>query len=363
MKMTLKKTLGLVLALVMLLVPMTAAADEEVNYAVGDALTVGTADYAMDAAYPYTVLTFDPTEDGVYTITSDSPMGIVSYITLWVTTAPSTETVNVNTIEWECTEVGQGIMVAVEAQGETATITVTREERVVKPETPWTYYENVVTPEAFTFVGDAAALEYVDTYDDVVDQAILGEDGYYHLNGEDGPILYVDLDDDLMPIPSVIENGQMTEVLADENGDIVVKVNYNDAATEYMVHADAKTMLYPLTIDLITMYEHIGNAKMWYGESGFVGGDLADAWMFACYYIPADEIPDTTTTTTTGGDDTTVTTTTTVADDTAVTTTTTAPVTSPATGDTTNTLVFVAVALLAAGVVTASVLSKKVTAR
>lgn len=357
---TLKKVLGVVLALAMLLVPMTTLAED--NYGYGDALAVGTATYALDTAYPYTVLTFDPTEEGIYTLTAaDGVMGIASYNGMWVTVELSAETVNETTIEWECTSVGQSLWIAVAGEGDSVSIELTRRDRNTAPELPWTVYENLVAPTPFTFDGEEDNMMYVDTLDDVEDDGFLGEDGYYHYGSEDGPVLYVKLTDELMNIADMIGYGQMRAAFTDENGDIVSKTDYNEAAAEYVACADPRTGFYPLTDDLIEMYVIVGLAQYWYGEDGFVGGELADAWMFACYY---DETALDNGTTTPGGDedddDNTVTTTTTTepADD--VTTTTTVPVKSPATGDSTNTFVFVTVALLAAGVMMTAVVTKKV---
>ena len=36
------------------------------------------------------------------------------------------------------------------------------------------------------------------------------------------------------------------------------------------------------------IYQGVGNSNAWYGSSGWVGGDLDDAWMFACYYLEGE---------------------------------------------------------------------------
>ena len=149
---------------------------------------------------------------------------------------------------------------------------------------PWIVYENKVTPEAFVLESDFDEMMYVDTFDDVADQAVLGEDGFYHLNDKYGPILYVCLSDPLLSLSDAQKYGQLKEVFVDENGVVTERTDFYAAFEEYFACADPDTGVYPLTEDLIAMFQRIGAYRGWYGENGFIGGDLEDAWMFACYY-------------------------------------------------------------------------------
>lgn len=270
--------------------PVEPPVDPEVNYEISEIpLVVGTNDYTVSNMYTYTVYIFTPDAEGKYTFSSENSMlGIVSYQDMWVQFEPNAEIVNANSFEWECTGVGQAIMVAVLADTNVGTITIEHEE-VIKEEIEWTIYENVVTPEDFTFEGDADALLYVDTFDEIVDTAVLGEDGFYHLNSVDGPILYANLNDTLMSLVSAYGYGQLKDIIYDEEGNVIAKVDYNTAFEAYMNCADADTYLYPLTVDLVEMFTKVGEEQGWYGEEGWVGGDLEDAWMFACYYSDAPE--------------------------------------------------------------------------
>ncbi len=322
----------------------------EENYAMGESLVLGDNTYALVPGYEYTVLPFCPTEDGVYTFTAaDGVMGIASTNGMWVTTEPSAETVADATFEWECTGVGQEIWVAVTGDTNSVAIEVTRRDRETGEETPWTIYENTTAPTPFTYDGDFEAMDYVDTFDETVDEAVLGEDGYYHLNDANGPVLYVKIDDQLMPLADIIAYGQMRVDFFEEDG-THVKVDYNDAAQAYVDAMDETSGLYPLTADLMEMYQVVGAAKFWYGENGFVGGDLADAWMFACYYdadaatVVPDEDDDTQTSTPDKEDD----------------AQTPAPEKSPQTGDASHAVMFFVVAVLAMAVVLVTVKAKKV---
>ncbi len=250
-------------------------------------LEEGTLDYVVNPAFTYTLYGFEPSKEGNYTITADSALiGIVSNNGMWVTIEPSAETVTESTIEWECTGVGQTIWVAVLAEGETVSITVEYSEPVVVV-IPEIDYENVVTPEEFVYDGDTANFDYVETFDDIVDNAVLGEDGYYHLNSADGPVLFACLNDEIMSLVGANSYGQLKYVEYDEEGNAISKVNYAAAFEAYIACAytdDAGYAYYPLTVDLMVMFQNVGANNGWYGENGFVGGDVEDAWMFACYY-------------------------------------------------------------------------------
>ena len=313
--------------------------DDDVNYALSDAvLEIGTKDYAVDTTYPYTVYVFAPTEKGKYTIsTDDGVIGIVSYIDMWVQNVPTADNVNATEIVWECNSVGQSIMVAINSAVDTAAITVTREELVEKETVPWIRYENKVKPEAFVLESDFDEMMYVDTFDSVNDKAVLGEDGFYHLNDKYGPILYVCLSDSLMNLSDAWGYGQLKEVIVDENGEIVERTDFYYAFEEYFNCADPDTGVYPLTVDLIEMFRRIGAYHGWYGEKGYIGGDLEDAWMFACYYNEGETF-------TPGAN-------------------TTNKNNSPGTADVSDALNVALLAILAAGAVVMTATSKKVTTR
>ncbi|MBQ3528138.1 MAG: hypothetical protein IJA52_06260 [Clostridia bacterium] len=255
-------------------------------------LVLGTNDYPVDPFYPYTLYTFEPENTGKYTFTcANGLIGLVSTNGMWVNVGESGDyisegVVTENSFEWLCTGVGQSIWVAVLTLDGTANVTVDYEEVVIK-EIPREYHENAKKPEAFDFTGNADDLLYVDTFDAAVDTAVLGEDGYYHLNSADGPILYADLNDTLMSLEAANSYGQLKELIYE--GDEVVKVyDFTIAMIEYLECMDEETGLYPLTDDLIAVFKKAGTSLGWYGDSVWVGGDLEDCWMFACYYLEGE---------------------------------------------------------------------------
>lgn len=254
----------------------------------GEALHLGTDTYATSNMYPYTLFDFIPENTGKYTFTSDNALlALVSSNGMWVTVGDSTEyisdgVVTGNSFEWTCTGVGQSIWVAVCPDANAADITVEYEDVEIK-EIPREYYENTTAPEAFVFGGDAGSLNYVDTFDGVEDTAVLGADGFYHLNAADGPILFANLNDTLMSLATANSYGQLKQLIYE--GDEVVKIiDYTVAMIDYLACMDENTGLYPLTADLVEVFNKAGTSLGWYGAEGWIGGEEADCWMFACYY-------------------------------------------------------------------------------
>ncbi len=281
-----KKVFAILVALALLTMPCVVLAEDEevINYINSDVLlSDGTCDYTLSAEYEYTIFALEPEAVGTYYIAcEDALIEIVSYNGMWVTVEPSDETVTKNVVSWDCTSVGQSIWIAVKSEKSSVSITVSNEELVIVV-IPNEEYVNKATVSSFTYEGDADALVYVDTEDEIVESAVLGEDGFYHLNKANGPILYVDLNDPLMDLSAAMSYGQLKNVIY-ENDKAVKIVDYNLAFDQYQKSADPESMLYPLTEDLIEIYKKVGEYQGWYGEDGWVGGTEEDAWMFACYY-------------------------------------------------------------------------------
>ncbi len=237
------------------------------------------------AGYDYTIYQFVPEEEGKYTFTtSDGVIGILPG-SVYFFIAPSEDYVNSTSAVFECNGVGQSAIIAIKADS-TVNVTVTKEDLTVEV-IEWVVYENQAELSKFTFDSDAADLVYVDFEDDVINTAVLGEDGYYHLDSANGPILYVNLSDEMLPLAEIPGNDKLASVVYDENGNIVEMIDYTAALMEYLSYGASANggLYYPLTIDLIKMLQDGGESQGWYGEYGWLGAS-EDAWMFACYYFP-----------------------------------------------------------------------------
>lgn len=291
-----KIAISVIICISILIVPMTVMAEEGIDYNINyeTNLTVGTKDYPIDSTVPYTVFILYPTEVGDYTVTSNAKIGIVSYLDMWVQFEPTDEIVNLNEIKWTCTDVNQAIMIGVKSDLAEVGITVTWSDPVVI-EIPWTVYENKKAPEKFempSFVDVNAFDEsYVDVTDSVIDNAVLGDDGYYHLNEKDGPVLFANLNDSIMSLYTMVGYGKIAAIYYDDvTGDVIKKVDYTNSFNEYLsaLPTDANGVItsyyYPLTADLIEMFKEVGTTHGWYsGDEAWVYAS-EDAWLYACYY-------------------------------------------------------------------------------
>lgn len=294
MKKIFKITISLILALAIIVIPMTVMA--ATNYETSKTkLTEGTNAYTLSTKYDYTVYILNPSAAGDFTITTnDGVIGIVSYLDMWVQYDPTEEIVNLNTIEWTCTDKNQSIMIAVKSDKAEVSITVTRKDLDTSNEVEWTIYENQKAPEKFVmpdFV-DISAFDdgYVDFEDSVIDNAVLGDDGYYHLNKKDGPVLFANLDDSIMSLYAMSGYGKIAAIYYDDAGEVTKKVDYTDAFNQYIAALPANdsgivtSYYYPLNADLIEMFKEIGDTHGWYsGDEAWVYAS-EDAWLYACYF-------------------------------------------------------------------------------
>lgn len=175
-------------------------------------------------------------------------------------------------------------------------------------QTPEVAYEDgkpvAITENIFKLKTDGKTLTYVDMLND---KPVKGKDGYYHLNSEDGPILYVNLGADAPYISMGTMVGAIGQfgtsfrkIFFNEDGTPQInpdgtyhKEDYTGAMVAYALHADPTTGTYPLTDDLIYMIQHGGEFKGWYTpgsgtylfEEKDIQVDPALIWMFAVCYL------------------------------------------------------------------------------
>lgn len=131
------------------------------------------------------------------------------------------------------------------------------------------------------------------------------KDGYYHLNTEDGPIIYIRISSAVVEsttseetiykyLPSFLvmcETGRLGKVFYNEDGVIVLKESYNEMLKQYGALCGSEGM-YPLNKQLADAVKNIGEHNGWYNlDSEFhIFRDNAvnvveeNAWLFACAY-------------------------------------------------------------------------------
>lgn len=179
---------------------------------------------------------------------------------------------------------------------------------------PWDYYQTTATLTKYTLPSDAAIREFDLTKSASEYTLVLGEDGYYHLNAADGPLVLarIGMDAELnyaTPLASILSNGNVAKYFFDENGDFVKKELYNNCLMDYLGeydfvkekyvggYIDEASGTYPLTRDLMYIIQQYGDYVGWWDtnspryifvdQSGLpIPGINPDtAWLFMCCYL------------------------------------------------------------------------------
>jgi len=249
-------------------------------------------------------LLVDGPDEGIYVITIKDTAGNVidtALVANWGNIGypqDLTGESKTNTLEWSCTSAGATLLIGVSGvEAEEFVINVTlkqaleEEEEVVIPN-----YVNKHQPSAgfFPQVPSTDKLTYVDITKP--HSAVLGADGYYHLNGANGPILYIDLVYDGVNMvnayyptegqAAIHLRGQYTA----ENGEKFT-IDFYTSLQSYVDAANSDG-LYPLTEDLVEFLTVYGGSQGWFktGYSPFstinAGGfHEGTAWMAnVCYF-------------------------------------------------------------------------------
>lgn len=258
----------------------------------GEFTEAGTYDVTVSAdVAEVTLYTFAPAATGTYEIELLSGNAELS---LW-STASYTKIADAENgaVSLTASAVGQSWFVALDGELGAAQIKITKSgEAPVGPSYESVMYENKQTP--ILFDDSLYALDdFVDYTDSVIDTAVLGADGYYHLNSADGPLLYADFFGVEPSLGTAWSFGSVSYVTY-EGGEIDSVIDYQDALGAYLMASNTdgfftyKNSYHPLTADLIEMIKNIGINNGWYGEEGLVG-NTEDAWMFACVTMVSED--------------------------------------------------------------------------
>ncbi len=166
---------------------------------------------------------------------------------------------------------------------------------------PWTIYKTTVELNAYSLPEGATLGEFdltasTDTYNFVFNE----EDGFYHLNSANGPLVLVRLAEDCEYIAcfqTILDRSGVSKYFYDENGEFVKRENYSECLLEYIECVDENEGVYPLTEDLKYIIQQRGDyAGWWDSESATYlfkdmdGNNLTDinneiAWLLMCCYI------------------------------------------------------------------------------
>ena len=166
----------------------------------------------------------------------------------------------------------------------------------------WTIYEKTVELSKYTMPAGKKLVDF-DIFSTTDYKLVLNkEDGFYHLNNENGPLVVVYLAEDptepyLPCFATILERSGISKYEFDEDGNFVEKVSYSECLLEYIEYVDDNTGVYPLTEDLKTIIQERGEYVGWWDSSnpGFIFKDTAgnpipglnveNAWLFMCAYV------------------------------------------------------------------------------
>ncbi len=301
--------------------------DDFMNLVVGEKtykayhLTVGNTSITLDAS-GRSYYIFTPSEAGLYEFTlfgSNAPIGY--YGSIHFVQAQSVAKVENNkfTVSVSKGNLGSSYVIGVDAGEGKATLGIARIGDPIwsAEDEPWTDYVLKHKPVAYTLPAGTTLKNFdltatTDTYTLVLNE----EDGFYHLNSANGPLVYVrvaktpeeaesmdkhtemnvDSNNYLPSFGAMLETSAIRRYFYDDQGKFLKKEDYSENLQTYIACADKTTGLYPLTDDLIYIIQNQGIQAGWWDpdSQGYIFNDSNGnrlpginhdiAWLFMCKY-------------------------------------------------------------------------------
>jgi len=169
-------------------------------------------------------------------------------------------------------------------------------------EEEWTIYKKTVELSKFTLPAGKSLVDFDVTSAAKYNVVLNKNDGFYHLNNENGPLVVVYLAEDptvpyLPCFKNILDRSGVSKYVFDADGNFVEKVSYSECLLEYIEFADDATGVYPLTEDLKTIIQERGEYVGWWDSTSpsFIFKDTAgmpipglnvdNAWLFMCAYV------------------------------------------------------------------------------
>ena len=163
---------------------------------------------------------------------------------------------------------------------------------------PWFIYETTAALSLYTLPQGAelGQFDLTKSYTIVYNE----NDGFYHLDTADGPLVLVHLVEDseyLSSYNAILEKTGVVKYFFDEDGTFVKKESYSECLMEYIQNSDEERGLYPLTEDLKYIIQQSGDHTGWFARESSLylfkdadGNPRTDinpetAWMFMCCYL------------------------------------------------------------------------------
>jgi len=171
-------------------------------------------------------------------------------------------------------------------------------------EMPWTEIQadkNAIKTDSYV---NSEFVDF-DVTDDKLSVVYNENDGYYHLNTQDGPVIYIRINNAIIEsstetetiykyLPSFIvmgQTGSLCKVFYDEEGNVILKERYNDMFYQYSELCGTNGM-YPLNKQLAEVVKNLCDHNGWTdlkGQNQIFGDEAGtvveeNAWLFACAY-------------------------------------------------------------------------------
>lgn len=226
---------------------------------------------------------FKPRKGGKYKISTTDPNAKVSHAG---TTGYFSETPayagNSCEVDIYSDQIKAGMQLVVSVTGTSECIVVIERIGSAGALTTYNDYAAKTPPTAFTLSGiEGKTKKLVDVTGNFT--IVKGSDGYYHKDSATGPIMYVTLNDQAqyVSMKDLTDNGPLRNPSKGED--------YTVCMMQYVKCVDATYGVYPLTDDLMYMFQQGGKAKGWWDRSveggyylfpGEVNTNIA--WMFEC---------------------------------------------------------------------------------
>lgn len=252
---------------------------------------------------------YTPTAAGTYAFSSDSEGAAIGYYGAphFVQELSAAEvTDNTFSLSIRATMIGEGggavSVIGIDADENTDSCVLTI-QRTGDPEwsvedEPWQVYQPTVELKPFT-LGSGSLREFDLTASSDTYNLVLGSDGFYHLDSENGPLVLVRLTKDPKYLPcfkNILDRSGVNRYFFDDNGEFLKKETYDQCLLAYIECADEESGTYPLTEDLKYIIQQRGEYAGWWDLNGSylfvdenqvpVDGINADiAWLFMCCYL------------------------------------------------------------------------------
>lgn len=248
----------------------------------------------------YTYAVFTPTRPGVYEFTCEgedtaltyhgAPINVFEQPLAYTVDGKITLTVTAGSVGTTPDTTAQFVF-RLEGAGSGCTFIITRTGDV--PKTPYDEPWTVLTAPAEALKPYEGITDGTLTDLDVTNPAltvVLGDDGYYHLDTADGPVVFIRLSSAnpyMADFKTITDTARICAYLYNEDGSFDRRESYNELILEYVTVANEDGVV-PLNEQLAYVVKTAGNYMGWWNFSDgldiFDGKpvDPAVAWLFAC---------------------------------------------------------------------------------